>query len=68
MSAEGDIKTEAPEHFEWNVENEIHLFEAMIGYKPVGKGYCLYAINTAEIRPWNVFLPFNICYQLEILE
>ncbi|KAL0278384.1 UNVERIFIED_CONTAM: hypothetical protein PYX00_000221 [Menopon gallinae] len=36
MSAEGEIKTEGPEHFEWNVENEIHLFQAMIGYKPVG--------------------------------
>lgn len=27
----------APDEIEWNVENEIHLFFAMNGHKPVGK-------------------------------
>ena len=30
-------KLDSAEEFEWNVENEIQLFFAMNGHKPVGK-------------------------------
>lgn len=30
-------KLDASEEFDWNVENEIQLFFAMNGHKPVGK-------------------------------
>lgn len=31
-----DADTNNDENFDWNVENEIKLFEAMLGHKPVG--------------------------------
>lgn len=36
MAADANTRLTSDENFEWNVENEIRLFEAMIGHKPVG--------------------------------
>lgn len=46
-------ETETFDEIEWNVENEIQLFFAMNGHKPVGKIYKTHII-------------FNIVYSLLI--
>lgn len=38
-------QTDAIDEIEWNVENEIQLFFAMNGHKPVGKNFNSYDIT-----------------------